>query len=247
MVDRLCAVLFDLDDTLLFSDVGDEMESGFLKHYFALLTEYARPLIDGQRLMRALLAATEAMVRNQDASVSNQQAFWRVFAPLVGRPFDELHPFFSRFYEEYFPGLRVHTRPHPDARRAVQTCLDAGYRVVVATNPLFPRRAIEHRLTWAGVGDMPFTLITAYENMHTCKPAPAYYNEIAAMLNLDPAACLMVGNDVQRDIEPAQRVGMRTFLVDQWLNGDDTTVQPDGRGSLSDFIVWMTHASSVQA
>ena len=34
------AVLFDLDDTLLYSD----MEHTFLKHYFARLTEYARPL-----------------------------------------------------------------------------------------------------------------------------------------------------------------------------------------------------------
>ncbi|MBN1936552.1 MAG: HAD family hydrolase [Anaerolineae bacterium] len=240
MVDRLHAVLFDLDDTLLFSDVGDEMESGFLKHYFALLTDYARPLADPQTFMKALLAATEAMVRDQDLQISNEQAFVRVFAPTLGRPWDELHPFFTYFYEEQFPKLQVHTHSHPDARRAVQTCLDAGYRVVVATNPLFPRRAIEHRLAWAGVGDMPFALITAYENMHTSKPAPAYYREIAVILDVDPSRCVMVGNDVQRDIEPAQRAGMRTFLADQWLTGDDTAIRPDGRGKLGNFINWIT-------
>ena len=34
------AVLFDLDDTLLY----DDMEGVFLKNYFAMLAEYARPL-----------------------------------------------------------------------------------------------------------------------------------------------------------------------------------------------------------
>lgn len=243
MVDRLQAVLFDLDDTLLFSNVGEEMEEGFVKHYIGLLTEYARPLVDGQRLVSALLTASKAMVAKTDPQMTNEQAFWHVFAPLIGRPVDELRSFFAHFYEQEFPKLRIHTRPHPDARRAVQVCLDAGYRVVLATNPLFPRRAIEHRIEWAGVGDLPFELITAYENMHTSKPAPAYYAEVAALLDLDPAACLMVGNDVQRDIEPAQRAGMRTFLVDQWLNGDDTAVRPDGRGKLSDFITWITQTT----
>lgn len=240
MVNHLRAVLFDLDDTLLFSDVGYEMESGFLKHYMALLGAYVRPLMDEQAFIRALWAATEVMAGNQDLSISNEQAFANAFAPMMGQPWEELYPFFARFYEEQFPSLQAHTRPHPDARRAVQTCLDAGYCVVVATNPLFPRRAIEHRLAWAGVGDMPFDLITAYENMHTSKPAPAYYREIADMLAADPFQCVMVGNDVQLDIEPAQQVGMHTFLVDQWLAGDDTATQPDGRGSLSDFINWIT-------
>ncbi len=243
MVNHLRAVLFDLDDTLLFSDVGYEMESGFVRRYMALLGAYVRPLVDEQTFIRALWAATNAMARNQDLSVSNEQAFWDAFVPLLGRSWDELHPFMAHFYEEQFPALQVYTRSHPDARRAVRACLDAGHRVVVATNPLFPRRAIEHRLDWAGVGDMPFDLITAYENMHTSKPAPAYYREIADMLTVDPVQCVMVGNDVQHDIEPAQQVGMRTFLVDQWLAGDDSTVQPDGRGSLGDFIDWIARHS----
>ena len=46
---RIHAVLFDLDDTLLY----DDMEGTFLAHYFAALTEYARPLAEPERLMAA--------------------------------------------------------------------------------------------------------------------------------------------------------------------------------------------------
>ena len=242
MVNNVRAVLFDLDDTLLYSDVGS-LEKGFLQHYFRLLTDYARSLADPQTFMAALLTATQAMQRDQHPDTTNEQAFAPVFAAHLGRPWPELKPLFARFYEEQFPALRGHTRSLPAARRAVETCLDAGYRVAIATNPLFPARAIEHRLEWAGVSDMPFDLVTTYENMHACKPSPDYYREIAAMLGVDPGACLMAGNDVQRDIEPAQAVGMRTFLVDRWLAGDDSQVKPDGRGTLQDFIEWITKSN----
>jgi FMN phosphatase YigB (HAD superfamily) len=236
----LKAVLFDLDDTLLYSD----MERGFIHHYFAMLTDYARPLALPEKLMAALMTATEAIHRNQDRHMTNEQVFAAAFAPQLGKPWDELKRFFARFYQDCFPELRVHTKQHPDARQAVQVCLDVGYRVAIATNPLFPMQAIQHRLAWAGIGDMPFDLVTAYENMHSCKPFLAYYAEIAAMLHIAPAACLMVGNDVRRDIAPAQAAGMRTFLADEWLTNDDLQVVPDHRGTLSDFIEYVRVANS---
>jgi FMN phosphatase YigB (HAD superfamily) len=190
--------------------------------------------------MAALSAASQAMhCHGERAQRTNEQAFAAAFAPYLGRPWPELKAFFHRFYEDRLPELRDCTRPHPDARHTVQACLDAGYQVVIATNPLFPARAIEHRMEWAGVGDMPFALVTAYENMHTCKPSPAYYVEIAELLNVLPAACLMAGNDVRRDIAPAKEAGMVTFLVDEWLLNDDPQVQPDHRGKLADLIAWI--------
>lgn len=232
----LQAVLFDLDNTLL----GCEIEGAFLEAYFALLTEYARPLAEPQVLLAALMTATEAMQRNRyPGSITNEEAFAVVFAPQIGRPWPGLKAFFASFYELEFPRLRPLARPHADARRAVQACLEAGYRVVIATNPLFPRRAIEHRLEWAGVGDMPFDLVTSYENMHSCKPSTTYYQEIADYLAVSPGACLMVGNDLARDMVPAQRAGMHTFLVDRWLENEEHSVEPDYQGQLADLIAWV--------
>jgi len=229
------AILFDLDDTLLFSD----MENAFLNAYFGLLTEYAAPHFPSGKLIPALLAGTDAVQRMHDPTLTNEQVFAAAFAPLLGHPWPELRALFTGFYEERFSQLRVHTRPHPQARQVVVACFDAGYRVAIATNPLFPARAIQHRLSWAGLEDMPFDLVTSYENMHTCKPSPDYYLEIASLMDLLPAACWMVGNDVARDIAPAQWAGMRTFLADEWLVNDDPGVQPDCRGRLVDLVPYL--------
>lgn len=229
------AVLFDLDDTLLFSD----MENSFLNSYFALLSEYAAPHFPPDKLIPALLAGTDAVQRAHDPALTNEQVFAATFAPLLGQPWPGLRVFFAVFYEERFPQLRVHTHPHPQARQIVADCFDAGYRVAIATNPLFPARAIQHRLSWAGLEDMPFDLVTSYENMHTCKPSPDYYIEIASLLDVPPAACWMVGNDVARDIAPAKSAGMHAYLADEWLVNDDPGIHPDCRGRLADLVPYL--------
>jgi FMN phosphatase YigB (HAD superfamily) len=90
--------------------------------------------------------------------------------------------------------------------------------MAVATNPVFPRTAVEQRLDWAGVParEFPYDLITTYENMHATKAHPAYYREILSRLNRKPGECLMVGDDRQRDIEPAAGEGIPVF----WVHSD---------------------------
>ena len=83
----LQAVLLDLDDTLLRSD----MDGVFLKHYFGMLAEYARPLVTPQVFRAALSAASKAMHDNSGPDrLTNEQAFAAAFAPRIGRPWPEL-------------------------------------------------------------------------------------------------------------------------------------------------------------
>ncbi len=77
---------------------------------------------------------------------------------------------------------------------------------------------------------------TDYERMHASKPNPAYYLEIATLIGCAPADCVMIGNEVQNDILPAKRAGMKTF----WVTGAGefpTDVPADWRGTLQDFGV----------
>jgi FMN phosphatase YigB (HAD superfamily) len=86
-------------------------------------------------------------------------------------------------------------------------------RVALATNPVFPRAMIDVRACWAGLDLGRFALVTSADEMRWCKPRPEYYREIAARLDVDPRACLMVGNDVAMDLAPAARAGMRTCAL----------------------------------
>jgi len=112
--------------------------------------------------------------------------------------------------------------------------MERGLSVVVATNPLFPQRAIEHRLEWAGlpVSQYDFALVTTYENMHAAKPQPAYYREILATVGVRPEQALMVGDDWKNDIAPAAAAGLYTY----WIAAEDAA-PPDpsilhGQGTL---------------
>jgi FMN phosphatase YigB (HAD superfamily) len=106
--------------------------------------------------------------------------------------------------------------------------------MVLATNPLFPRIAIEERIRWAGIDPDAFSLITAFEDMHYCKPQIEYYREILEIINKRPEQCLMVGNDAEEDMI-ARILGMKTFLLDAHLIKRAKALPPvDYMGGYSD-------------
>ena len=48
--------------------------------------------------------------------------------------------------------------------------LDRGLRIALLTNPSFSRTCIECRMGWGDMLDMPFELVTTWENSTRCKP-----------------------------------------------------------------------------
>lgn len=228
----LKALLLDLDDTLL----GNPM-AVFVPAYFRALTEFAGDEVPPDRLIDELLRATAAMENNDGAGETNEEAFAAVFYPGLGRDRSELEPVFERFYEEAFPALRRLTRPRPEARALVDWALHAGLEIVIATNPLFPRSAIEQRLDWAGIaaGEFPYALVTSYEIMHSTKAHPAYYHEIVERLAVPAQACLMCGDTWEWDVVNATAAGLQAFWVTDGEPGvPDPTVPVAGAGGLGD-------------
>jgi FMN phosphatase YigB (HAD superfamily) len=224
------AVLFDLDGTLLKL----EMDL-FWRAYFDQLARYFADLVAPARFIEILQTSTKAMMRNSDSDRTNKEVFWAEFLPRAALDSDVVMPLVDRFYEEQFGLLGDYAAPAPLARDAVAAAVALGVPVVIATNPIFPRRAVEHRLAWAGLADVPFDLITTYEFMHACKPHHLYYQEIARLLESDPARCLMVGNDEVDDMSAAE-VGMSCFLVEDTAAGRKARGKIAHRGSMADLL-----------
>ncbi len=219
------AVLFDLDGTLLSITMAE-----FVAHYFRALTAWAVQYgVPEEEFVAKLQVATHAMQRNQGPE-TNAEVFARHFFPLQGRGADYWGPIFEAFYRQAFPKLQHLARPRPAARQVVEAAMAQGYPVVLATNPLFPEAAVRQRMAWAGVADLPFALVTTYENSRASKPMPAYFEQVCAAVGAAPEACLMVG-DEPMDMAAAQ-VGMRTYWVDEGDNPPPAGVQPTWHGPL---------------
>jgi FMN phosphatase YigB (HAD superfamily) len=201
------AVLFDLDGTLLDNDFDR-----FLRAYLRALSGRLAHLMPPQEFATQLMAATNCMLTDRDPTTTNEQVFRTAFEGLTGRSLDEFIPAIEDFYAQDFGRLQEFTSRRPEAREIVQHVLAAGRQAVVATNALFPFTAIQQRMAWAGVEDLPFALVSSYEHMHFAKPQPEFFLEIARRINVPAARCLMVGDDVAMD-SPALEAGMRFYEI----------------------------------
>ncbi|HET6498575.1 MAG TPA: HAD family hydrolase [Coriobacteriia bacterium] len=217
-------ILFDLDGTLLDIDIGT-----FLDRYFAALARTIEPLTDGgdtlQHAMGALTVATHTMMQPHPGR-TNEQVFTEAFLTLTGIDIQEHADVFARFYADEFPLLGDGYGPAPGARAAVETALGLGLKVAIATNPIFPREAVRHRIAWADLDDLPVDAVTTFETMHACKPLPEYFLQTASLIGVGAQGCMMVGDDAELDL-PAAAVGMRTYYV-----GDRVGVSSDHAGDL---------------
>ncbi len=207
----ITTILFDLDGTLLPMD-----QEVFAKAYFGGISKKVAPHgYEPAALIRTIWAGTAHMVKN-DGSRTNEAAFWQFFAGVYGEASLNDIPLFDAYYQENFDAVRNVCGFQPLAKPLIRDLRDRGLRVVLATNPIFPRIATDRRIRWAGLEPSDFAYYTTYEKSRHCKPNPAYYRDILDELGLNAAECIMVGNDVAEDMV-AETLGMKVFLLTDCL------------------------------
>lgn len=232
--------LFDLDGTLLPLDTEK-----FTLRYFDELCRKFASIFEPEALQEAVWASTKYMISNTEKEKTNKDCFFEDFQKRIDQSLDDLHPIFDEFYMKDFGNIRDEVEPNPLVSDIIKLLKAKGYTLVVATNPLFPKEAIYHRIEWAGLNVSDFNFITTYENMHFCKPNKQYYEEILEVINKKPENCMMVGNDVQEDMI-SSILGIKTFLVDDYLiDRKSPAYIPDYRGSMEDFSKFVKLLPSV--
>jgi FMN phosphatase YigB (HAD superfamily) len=225
-------LLLDLDDTLLDTNLD-----AFVPVYFQALSNHMADHASPNIMLRALISGMNMMNESEDPTRALQEIFDADFYPKLGVASEEMVELLENFYEHVFPTLAQYTRPKPDAVPFIDWAFSCGYRIAIATDPLFPRKATYHRLRWAGLDPDRFELVSSFEHFHFTKTHPAYYAEVLGRLGWQEGPILMVGNDVERDLIPAQRLGLKTFLVD----GESASCPgfEAGHGKLADLRPWL--------
>ncbi|SES99617.1 HAD family hydrolase [Anaerobranca gottschalkii] len=224
------AILFDLDGTLLQLDVEE-----FLPKYIKKLSFTVKEHIPLEIFPKKLLEATYVMVEDDNPNKTNEEVFMEHFFKITEANPEKLRPIFDKFYIEEFPKLGNSYHPVPGTKEVITHCKNKGLKIVLATNPVFPKQAVLERIKWAGLNPADFHLITCYEEMHFCKPNLNFYREILNKIQVEPAKTLMVGNDCQEDMVASQ-VGIKTFLVEGFVIDRGKPYHADYRGNLRDII-----------
>jgi FMN phosphatase YigB (HAD superfamily) len=199
------AVLFDLDGTLLDLD-GEAFLDAYVDHLAAVWGE------DDPATFRQVLMASALAIFRPHPGATNGEVLRAQLAAHLRLPRSEVERRLELADRLAPARLRLSYRPRREAARSVRFCLRLGLRVVVATTPIYSPEVVSLRLRWARLERVPWALVTHADNMHTCKPQPEYFTEIAERLGLPPAACLVVGDDPLQD-GPAAQAGMQTFIL----------------------------------
>lgn len=204
------AILFDLDGTLVDVDMNR-----FVPVYLHRLTGYMSDHVSPARATQALHHAVAAMFANTDASRTLESILFEVMESEISVSPELYAESLEQFYQNDLEALRPLVTGHPLSSQLIESSLARGWKVVLATNPIFPRAVVDARLTWGELNSDAFHHVTTYETAHFCKPSPKFFEEILDRLQIPAEACLMVGNDTLHDLSASQ-VGMQTCLLTPW-------------------------------
>lgn len=108
-----------------------------------------------------------------------------------------------------------HLRLYPGARLALNKLRQAGLRLFLLSNAQAAFTVPELRLL--GLEDA-FDAVYLSSDHRCRKPDGRFFSALLRQQGLDPAACLMIGNDPDTDIAGARAVGMATLYLHTGLS-----------------------------
>ncbi len=229
-------ILFDLDGTLL--PIEQDKFHLFFQDYVKLISKFCAHLVDPELFAQTLRDATITMFRN-DGLKTNEEVFMSNFLPALNLKKEEIYPLLESFYLTEFRELKKHTEPSDLSGLIVQEAVDRGWQIVLATNPVFPRIAVDERMNWVNIRDYPWHYISSYEKSRACKPSLIYYKDLVEELGLVPQECWMIGNDRDEDMI-AGKLGFKTFLVtDNSIGEGKNSPEPSVEGSMKELLLFM--------
>lgn len=231
MASCIKAILFDLDGTLLPMD-----EKEFTKAYFAELAKRLAPFgAEPEKLVASVWAGTKKMVLN-DGKRTNEEVFWESFNADMGLDGDVLKRECDDFYVTDFHNAGRCTGKNPLAAAAVEAAHKKADKVILATNPLFPRAGQITRISWVGLKESDFDFITSYETERYCKPNPKYFSSLLERQSLKAEECLVIGNDETEDMLAASSLGIDCYLVTDCIIKNPEHPWQGKRGTFADMV-----------
>jgi FMN phosphatase YigB (HAD superfamily) len=233
-------IIFDLDGTLLPMDVQH-----FMTSYQEALEKYFKPLGPHPNLFMDVMASVKHVIETKN-NQNNETKFFEHFFDQSSASKDLYIEHFNNFYESDFSHAQKSTDISKEMIKAISILKEKKYKLIIATNPIFPMVANLKRIAWAGLNPDDFDYISSFEKNKNCKPHLDFYLEVLEANDLDPKDVLMVGNDAQEDLI-VQELGIKTYLITNHLiNRQETLPYSDYVGSYNDFLSYVEELKVVK-
>lgn len=202
------AVIFDLDDTLydysfLHMKALKALEDYTCVHYGVTAAQF-------QSAFSTARAETKKTLNNTGASHNRMLYCQKTLENLGLSPADGA----LEMYETYWTYILEHMILREGAAELLEICGDRGIKIGVCSDLT---AHIQHRkLRALGIASQIDALVTS-EEVGVEKPDPRMFALILKKLRCGPEQALFVGDSLMRDIQGAEKAGLRAL----WLGGVD--------------------------
>ena len=107
---------------------------------------------------------------------------------------------------------------------------------ILSTNPIFPKEGTKTRMSFIGLKESDFDFITTYENSCFCKPNPKYFEMLLKKFNLKSDEVIVFGNNTYEDGECAYSVGIKCYMVGDYIINHPKTIHEFEHIKMSDVV-----------
>ncbi|MDK2885709.1 MAG: hypothetical protein PWP54_267 [Thermosipho sp. (in: thermotogales)] len=192
-------IFLDYDGTL----VEDRSEE-FYKLYFSLLSKKSN--LPFEVIHKLVMESVYETLKNNDKEITLFEKFLDIISSKSSLDKNYWINLFISFYENEFDEIKKVTVPKENIIKKIK---NTNHKLIFASNPLFPKIAVEKRIKFAGLSPNEFLYVSHMENSHFAKPNPKFFEEILEKLNLQPENCVMIGDS---DFDKASELANIRFI-----------------------------------
>lgn len=123
----------------------------------------------------------------------------------------------ARYVENQRRAVIVHLKPRPDLSQTLVQIQQRGYPIGIVSN--IDNDWIDPLVEAYGLTDW-FDLILTSETAKSCKPDSKIFLDACRHLEVEPEACVFIGDSEYNDVQGARAIGMKTI---RYLNPSATS------------------------
>lgn len=232
-------IFWDLDGTLVYWE-SLLLIKEIAKKYLQLVSREFHPL-------KAFLGTARAYSRvlKNTSTKTNDALFNATLAASLKISPTKVKNFFKKLMSdgELDEIIKTRIRAIPHALHLFEEMSSiGGFYHAGATNPVMPAEFNRRRLALAGFDTNRFFHITGSEFYSRQKKDPVFFQELLNLLRISPSNCLMIGNDVKKDLV-ASTVGIPCFLIENEFTklSKDSNIKPDWSGDYAKLRNYLLH------